>query len=359
MPLGLLGEILMLVMKLWCSMIDLELPCRLRGLLGLVIALSCAMFSGCRHDHGGLHSTGHPASSIETDSPSVHSSTTSTASSTVLMLLHVESDTLQNLIQISDRVYSGGEPHGEDAFRELAALGIQTVLSVDGAKPDLIGAKRQGLRYVHVPIGYDGVETHSALSIVQLMRESEGKIYVHCHHGRHRGPVAAAIACMADGQVGPEAGLSILEVAGTSRDYAGLWRDVAAFRPPDADVILPELTEVARVGDLAESMAKMDRVFDRLTLLSAHQWQPPDSHEDLDARQEAIILRELLHECGRLLDAGAAKDLYKRFDHSEKEAGALENALEAGYLERSTNLLGQIKTSCKSCHQQHRNDPGH
>ena len=51
----------------------------------------------------------------------------------------------------------GAEPHEDVAFAELAELGVRTVVSVDGAKPQADAARHHGLRYVHIPIGYDGV----------------------------------------------------------------------------------------------------------------------------------------------------------------------------------------------------------
>src|SRR5436189_6043349 len=64
---------------------------------------------------------------------------------------------LPNAYQIHPHVISGGLPDGEDAFRELAALGVKTIISVDGAKPDVPLAEKYGLRYVHLPHGYGGV----------------------------------------------------------------------------------------------------------------------------------------------------------------------------------------------------------
>lgn len=64
---------------------------------------------------------------------------------------------LPNPVQVHATVISGGLPEGDEAFKELAALGIKTVISVDGMKPDLVTARKYGLRYVHLPHGYDGV----------------------------------------------------------------------------------------------------------------------------------------------------------------------------------------------------------
>src|SRR4051812_11985448 len=64
---------------------------------------------------------------------------------------------LPNTVRIHERVISGGLPEGDAAFEELKELGIKTLISVDGVKPDVAQAKKFGMRYVHLPHGYDGV----------------------------------------------------------------------------------------------------------------------------------------------------------------------------------------------------------
>ena len=66
---------------------------------------------------------------------------------------------LPNAIQVRSGVISGGLPEGPAAFAELRDLGVQTIISVDGAKPDLDLAKEFSMRYVHIPHGYDGIPT--------------------------------------------------------------------------------------------------------------------------------------------------------------------------------------------------------
>src|SRR5690349_7708804 len=70
----------------------------------------------------------------------------------------VETKDLHNAYRISANLVSGAAPETEQAFKDLQALGIKTILTVDGAQPDVETAKRHGMRYVHLPIGYDGVD---------------------------------------------------------------------------------------------------------------------------------------------------------------------------------------------------------
>ena len=103
---------------------------------------------------------------------------------------------IHNYRRWSDHVAQGGQPEGDKAFQALKAEGITTVVTVDGAMPDVEGAERVGLKYVHIPIGYDGISKDEEARIVKAVTESKGPVFVHCHHGLHRGPAAAALARM-------------------------------------------------------------------------------------------------------------------------------------------------------------------
>src|SRR5690349_19529458 len=86
----------------------------------------------------------------------------------------VEAAGLHNVLRVSDRLYSGSSPEGEEGFRSLEELGVRTVVSVDGARPDVEGARRHALRYVHLPIGYDGVPRDQALRLARAVRDLPG-----------------------------------------------------------------------------------------------------------------------------------------------------------------------------------------
>jgi hypothetical protein len=63
---------------------------------------------------------------------------------------------LPNAYQIHAKVILGGLPEGDAAFQELAGLSVKTIISVDGATPDVATAKKYGLRYVHLGAGARG-----------------------------------------------------------------------------------------------------------------------------------------------------------------------------------------------------------
>src|SRR4051812_33660083 len=67
---------------------------------------------------------------------------------------------IENAFRLSPRLYSGSQPEGARSFAALRDLGIRTIVTVDGSMPDVETARKFGLRYVHLPVGYDGIGRH-------------------------------------------------------------------------------------------------------------------------------------------------------------------------------------------------------
>lgn len=272
-------------------------------------------------------------------------------------LRRVESPALHHLIQASPRIYSGAAPEDAASFAALAQLGVKTIVSVDGARPDVEAARAHGIRYVHVPFGYDGVPEEAARQIAQAMEETEGPIYFHCHHGQHRGPAAAAIALRAEtGCSGPEAE-DLLRFAETDPKYKGLWRDIEAWTPPAAGGSRVALHEIAPVGDLAAGMARLDREWDRLKLVQAAAWKTPAGHPDLAPAQQARIVDELLAAMSGALseEQKADAEFLRLLQAGQTEAAALRAALASGDAAAAEQRFGALKKGCSACHEQYRN----
>lgn len=262
---------------------------------------------------------------------------------------------LHNLIAVTKRIYSGGEPAGEEALESLDKLGVKTIVSVDAARPNVDAARSHGIRYIHIPMSYDGVSPEAGAALARVMREVEGPIYIHCHHGKHRGPAAAAVAAIAWGATDARQARAILEQAGTGKHYPGLWRDVARYQPPPPNAKLPELREIAEVDSLAAAMAKLDRAFDELKLCQKAAWDSPAEHPDLVPRAAAALVREQLRESARLL----AEDRDARFKawltEAEATASKLEAALQNERPQAATAGFQMLEKACERCHAAYRN----
>jgi len=108
---------------------------------------------------------------------------------------------LQNVFQVSDQLILGSGPEEKKSFESLKNMGIKTIISVDGAKPNLKLSREIGMKYVHIPIGYDGISEKVGLALARVAKELNGPFYIHYHHGRHRGPTAAAFVGLSQGRL--------------------------------------------------------------------------------------------------------------------------------------------------------------
>jgi protein tyrosine phosphatase (PTP) superfamily phosphohydrolase (DUF442 family) len=261
---------------------------------------------------------------------------------------------IENLHQLAPTLLSGGQPKDDAAFSKLAEMGVKTIISVDGARPDLAAAKKHGLRYIHIPIGYDGVEAEAQAALTRVVREVKGPVFIHCHHGKHRGPAAAAVACMAAGAMTPAEATAFLKLAGTGKEYAGLWRDVAHFKPLAADAKLLELVEVAEVDSLAAAMAQLDRAWDGAKLCQAAGWQTPKDHADLAPVHQALLVLEGFKESRRNLDYDDAQ-LAAWVDEATAQAEQLHQSLKANHPDEASRAYKQLEAACLRCHEQYRN----
>lgn len=265
---------------------------------------------------------------------------------------------LHNFRRWSERVAQGGGPEGDEAFANLARLGYRTVLSVDGARPQVELAEAHGLRYVHVPIGYDGLTPAEELLIVKAVQVSDGPVYVHCHHGKHRGPAAAQIARIAVDGVSRAQAVSDLAVSGCSPDYPGLFRSIETF-------VVPGEEQLAQVGELPSAvvpegivglMAHVDERWDYVVASRAAAWGVPARYPDIDPAHEVGMIENSLRELLDLELGAAAREPYLEHARAAQASSAeLERALRAGESGAAEAAFLQLKASCKDCHTLYRN----
>ena len=275
-------------------------------------------------------------------------------------------DGLHNVYKLSDDIISGSEPEGAPAFAVLQKMGVKTILSVDGKAPDAELAKKYGMRYVHVPIRYKGVTEEERIEIVKSFRELQPPFYVHCFHGKHRGPTAAALGRIALDDVSREQALAEMrQYFGTSEKYEGLYATIAYGEIPDAEKTSHcqfDFAPAHRFKGFRQAMIDISRSFGTTEKLAKNDWKVPDDHPDANALNEA---RRTAESFAQSLDLEAMKqkpeDFRKGMEICAKDAAAMVQLLEkqvkgdskAG--EEAKALVGKMKKTCKSCHGKYRN----
>jgi len=272
----------------------------------------------------------------------------------------VATDAFHNAHRVTDKVIAGDQPEGDKSFQALRDLGIKTVISVDGATPDVERAKKFGLTYVHLPIEYSGVTDQQGNALAKALGELPGPIYLHCHHGKHRSAAAAAVACVENGSLPADRAMSVLETFGTGTNYKGLWKAAADARPLSPQV-LSEVEVVyvstAKIPPLADAMVKVDQRFDLMKAIQKAAWKTPADHPDLDPPHQALILEELLRELGRTPEMQAKPEPFRRMlAESESAAAAMRTALTANPPDAAAaaSAFKRAAQSCIDCHKAYR-----
>ena len=260
----------------------------------------------------------------------------------------------------SDKLGQGGQPMGDVAFRNLAALGFRTLISVDGAKPDAETAAKYGLTYVHIPFGYSAIPQDAQDRIVKAVTETDGPVFVHCHHGQHRGPAGMMIARIVVDGISHEEAARELKESGCAEQYTGLYRDVAACKapPPERLAALPaKLPSYVSPGDVADHMAALDRVWDRILKVKDASWATPASMPDVDPPHEARMLWESFRETARLPESKKyGDDFLAILKRAEDGAVAMEEAIRRKDAAAAAKHYDAVKASCTDCHKRWRNN---
>lgn len=267
---------------------------------------------------------------------------------------------LHNVVTYAPDVIGGGVPEGEEGLRTLAAMGVKTIVSVDGATPDVATAAKHGLRYVHLPISYDTVTPARQQELAQAIESLPGPIYLHCHHGKHRSAAALGTATVLAGKLTPEQACERMAVSGTSPSYEGLWKAVREAQPLPADRLHADpasFPSISKVTGMVATMAEIDLVFDLLKQAKEAGWKAPDDHPDLVAPKETARLARLFANLQQDADSvQLPADYQAKLQHSIDLSAQFDQAVRSGDHGKADELYTAVQKGCKDCHKDYRDN---
>lgn len=263
---------------------------------------------------------------------------------------------IHNAVAYHEGFVSGSVPEGDEGFDTLAGMGVKTIISVDGAIPNVDKATQRGMRYIHLPIGYNGFDEKRKMQLVRATRDAmkDGPVYIHCHHGKHRSAGAAATVAASLGWDTPEEGVARMKVSGTAPNYKGLYACATNSTVVAMDLIddVPaNFPEVWKPSDYVGAMVEIDEALDHLKLIEKAGWKVPENHPDLVPAAEAGRMADLY----RLAEADEytkrkSPEFQAMMRDSHQAAQGLEDAIVAGDSAAITAKFKLVSESCKACH---------
>lgn len=319
------------------------------------LALSLALIACATREHA--ESSQPPAAPSAAASPAIAPITPPSLSAPAPVTL----PGLHNVVAYHDNFYSGGVPESPAAFDTLKSLGIKTVISVDGAVPDVQSAESRGIRYIHLPIGYNGFDDQRRLELARATRDAlnDGPVYIHCHHGKHRSAAAAAAAVTALGYMSADDAIARMKVSGTAPNYTGLYTCVASTTALDLatlNAVPADFPSVSKPADFVQAMIDLDEMLDHLTQIKNANWKTPSDHPDLVPAAEAGRLADTLRILAESNRAKREKPGFAQalLDDSAKAQRLEDSILSSADAATLSDQLKVVAASCKDCHATYR-----
>lgn len=269
---------------------------------------------------------------------------------------------LHNVVAFRDDYLSGSVPEGEKGFDSLAALGVKTIITVDGSEPEVDKARARGMRYIHLPIGYNGFGETRKRELARATRDAlaNGPVYIHCHHGKHRSAGAAATVGGSLGWYAPQTGIDRMKVSGTSPGYKGLYACAASatiISDAELDAVPGNFPEVSPPEGFVKSMVSVDHATEHLKAIEKAGWATPADHPDLVPVAEAGLLADLLRVlCDNERTKATSAEFQASMKQNADEVQTLEDMLGEKSHDRAA-LSAQFKliiATCKDCHMKFR-----
>lgn len=258
---------------------------------------------------------------------------------------------IEHLLELTPQLYSGARPQSKADFQQLQHLGIETVVCVDGIAPRQEQLNKYNLKLIHLPTSYSGFSNQTLRSLAYVANKETGKVFVHCHHGKHRGPAAACVLGALQKELTVAQGVQVLTRAKTNPQYHGLWSAVTSMTPEkisqlhqNAPAHLPENASVpiltAPMIDLQLGLKAID--------------QPKLTQDDFKAAM--LLLEEGSVETTRVSQRHPYYQA-KGFQQSVVQMNQLIKQLKSlpeNDPQQQTELLKQLKQQCAACHAAYR-----
>ncbi len=101
-------------------------------------------------------------------------------------------------LQVSDRLFRGSQPKTEEDYKLLKKNKVETIINLRWDKSvaeSQAQAEALGFRFINVPLRADTRPADKDIEkiLAQINKESNGRVYLHCAHGKDRTGLIGAL----------------------------------------------------------------------------------------------------------------------------------------------------------------------
>ena len=148
----------------------------------------------------------------------------------------IEKPGLPNFHKVSDTLYRGAQPTAE-GFRQLAALGVRTVVNLRSVHSDEHALGGEPLRREHISFKTWHAEDEDVVRFLKIVTNTNNApVFVHCQHGADRTGTMCAIYRMA--VQGWSKDDAIKEMTAGGFGYHTVWKNLIQYlRDLDVDAL--------------------------------------------------------------------------------------------------------------------------
>ena len=268
--------------------------------------------------------------------------------------------------QLTPKVSYGSTPLTATEFDLLKAEGFNTIISVDGVTPNLNFSEPRSIDYVHLPIGYSGVDRQRALDLSKTADAASGRIYIHCHHGKHRAPVAAILACAGNGSLPINKITEVLQMNPSVRRYVGLMESarsaelfsketlqdhqIVPHKREDLSITSFWMIELSKEADLLFQTAEQPKKYESSSLegLATQSLAVAEAFQEL-IRVKATSDPPYLQTLQASLST--AEEIHQHLLELQATSGTVNRS---ELWQESIDLMMKLRNHCTSCHRDHR-----